>query len=71
MTLIVPVRVVSESEGGVSCRLGSEPRESAPVELVPRGCIIRSSTVEGSDLGVLLIDPEKAPEAIRKALGLG
>lgn len=68
--LIVPVRVTKESEEGVWCRLGSEPSTEAPVELVPKECIERLSTMEGTDLGILLIDPGKAPEGIRKALGL-
>lgn len=69
--IIVPVRVVEKNEKGILCRLGSEPSNEAPVELVPKECIERASTTEGTDLGVLLIDPEKAPDSIRKALGLG
>lgn len=68
--IIVPVRVVDRNDEGVLCRLGSEPYGDAPVELVPKICIERVSTMEGTDLGVLLIDPKKAPEGIRKALGL-
>lgn len=69
--IIVPVRVVDRTDGGVLCRLGSEPYEDAPVELVPKECIVRASIMQGTDLGVLVVDPKKAPEGIRKALGLG
>lgn len=68
--IIVPVRVVDRTDEGILCRLGSEPSEDAPVELIPKECIARASTMEGADLGVLVIDPKKAPEGIRKALGL-
>lgn len=68
--IIVPVRIVESNQEGVLCRLGSEPGADDPVRLVPKDCIERSSTMEGTDLGVLLIDPDKAPDGIRKALGL-
>lgn len=69
--IIVPVRVLDRTDEGILCRLGSEPTEEAPVELVPKECIVRASTLDGTDLGVLVIDPKKAPEGIRKSLGLG
>jgi len=69
--IIVPVRLSEIREDGVLCRLGSEPTESAEERLVPGECILKKSSVDGSDLMVLVIDQNKAPEEIRRALGLG
>jgi hypothetical protein len=68
--IMVPVRVVKKTDDGVMCRLGSEPSGEAPVEFVPSSCIKNMVEAEGSDLGVLVLDPEKTPADIRKAIGL-
>jgi len=68
--IMVPIRIVDRTDEGVMCRLGSEPSENAPIELVPSGCILKLSCSGDSDLGVVVIDPSKAPEGIKKALGL-
>jgi hypothetical protein len=66
----MPVRVVERNEEGVLCRLGSEPKQDAKVEFVPLDCILNFVAQEGSDLGMMVIDPEKAPEGIRASLGM-
>lgn len=68
--IMVPIRIVEKTDDGVVCRLGSEPGEDAPIETIPSDCILKLVASEGSDLGVVMINPEKAPEGIRKALGL-
>lgn len=68
--IIVPIRLVERTDEGVLCRLGSEPQEDAPIATVPSGCIVKFTLAENSDLGVLVLDPKKVPEDIRKALGL-
>ena len=68
--IMVPIRVVEKTFEGVLCRLGSEPADDAPVELVPSGCITKFVETEGSDLGIIVLDPKKIPEGIRKALGM-
>ena len=69
--LIVPARKVEETEGGLTCLLGSEPRADAPRKFLPSKCVVNKTTMEGSDLAVLTLDESSLPEEIRKALGLG
>lgn len=69
--MMVPVRVVSKSKEGIRCRLGSEPGEEAAVVVVPMDCVLRFTDAPGTDLAVMLLDPDKAPEWLRMALGLG
>lgn len=69
--IMVPVRVVSKSEEGIQCRLGSEPGEEAAVVVVPMDCVLRLTEVPGSDLAVMLLEPGRIPEWLKRALGLG
>lgn len=68
--LMVPVRVTGSSEGGVLCRLGSQPGDDAPQELIPAECIIQRSQAEGSDLAVLVLDQGRLPDRIKLLLGI-
>lgn len=69
--IIVPVRVVSKSDAGLMCRLGSEPSAEAAVEFMPKDCMVRISESEGTDLAVVVIDPDRAPSWLKSSLGLG
>jgi len=69
--ILMPVRIVDRNEEGVFCRLGSEPKQEAKVEFVPLDCILNLVVQEGFDLAMIVVDPEKAPEGIRAAMGLG
>lgn len=68
--LVVPVRVSEIAEGGLWCRLGSEPPEDAPRRWVPNECILRRGSAEGTDLAVLVLDEASLPDSIREDLGL-
>jgi hypothetical protein len=68
--IIMPVRSLEEAEGGVWCRLGSQPPEDAPKEWIPSECILNRSVVEGGELAVLVLDEASIPERIRRAVGL-
>jgi hypothetical protein len=67
--VMVPIRVVERRDDGVECRLGSSPGADAPVRFLPAVCILKIVVAEGSDLGVVVLDPERMPEDIRAALG--
>jgi hypothetical protein len=69
--ILMPVRVAERREDGVLCRLGSEPGPDAEVVFLPSDCIINMAVAEGSDLGVVTIDLERAPDGVRRALGSG
>lgn len=68
--LMVPVRMVEDAEGGLTCLLGSEPRADAQRQFVPTECVINRTEAEGFDLSVLTLDESKLPHGIRAALGL-
>lgn len=68
--MIMPVRSMEVKEGGVWCRLGSEPPDDAPREWIPDDCILNKTVAEGSDLAVLTLDEGRLPERIRAAVGL-
>lgn len=67
--IILPVRMISNSQSGVMCRLGSEPAGDAAVEFIPKDCVVRISETQESDLAVVVIDPQKAPEWLIRAMG--
>jgi hypothetical protein len=69
--LIVPVRLVGKKDGGVLCRLGSEPPVDAAVEFLPTECVERIVQSEESDLAVVVLNPNMVPDSIKGRLGLG
>jgi len=69
--VIVPVRLVGRKGGGVLCRLGSEPLQDAPVEFLSPECVERIVESEGSDLAVVVLNPNRVPDSIKGRLGLG
>lgn len=68
--IIMPVRYLEEAEGGVWCRLGSQPSQDAPREWVPADCILNRSVSGEGGLAVLVLDESRLPERIRMAAGL-
>lgn len=68
--IIVPVRLVEEKKEGIMCRLGSEPTDAAPEVLVPKECILNSSSTEGTDFMVLVLNPNLVPNDIKKILNI-
>lgn len=68
--IIMPVRSLEEAEGGVWCRLGSQPASDAPKEWIPSDCILNRSVAEGGDIAVLVLDESKLPERIKASVGI-
>jgi hypothetical protein len=67
--IIVPVRGVEECEGGITCLMGSEPRQDAEREFIPAECVV--GRVDAGGLSVLTLEGSELPERVRKVLGLG
>jgi len=68
--IVMPARLVERVGRSLKCRLGSEPKGDAPVELIPEDCIVRVGEMEGTDLVVLVVDESKMPETLRRAAGV-
>ena len=69
--IIVPVRKVEEAEGGITCLLGSEPKQDAERAFLPNECVSSRIDSDVGGLSVLTLDATKLPEGIKKVIGLG
>jgi hypothetical protein len=78
MNVMVPAWIQTETKEGVFAVLGSEPSDDAQPVWLPRKCVTSCVVTpeelaparNGRRFGVLMLDGDELPPAIRKALSL-